>query len=58
MVDASGKVIWSTSERMLPSIASPMDSKPWTELVANPKQVEDELRKAAAYLTKKLVQEL
>lgn len=58
MVDASGKVVWSNSERMLPSIASPMDSKPWAELFADPKQVEDQLRAAAAYLAKKIVQEL
>ena len=58
MVDASGKVIWNATDRMLPSIASPMDAKPWSELVADPKQVESQLRKAAAFLSKKLVQEL
>lgn len=58
MFDASGKVVWSATDRMLPSIASPMDSKRWADLVAEPKQVEEQLRKAAAYLSQKLVQEL
>ena len=58
MVDPSGKVIWAASERMLPSIASPMDATAWTQLTSDPKQMEAQLQKAARFLAEKLVQEL
>lgn len=58
MIDGSGKLVWSASDRMLPSIASPMDSVTWSELASDPKQIEEQLRKAASYLAKKIVQEL
>lgn len=59
MIDASsGKVVWSASDRMLPSIASPMDAMEWKQLAGDPKQVEEQLRKASKYLSNKLVQSL
>ena len=58
MVDASGRVLWSENERMLPSVASPMQSTTWKELADNPGKIEAEWRKASAYLAKKIVDEL
>jgi len=58
MVDGSGRMLWTESERILPSVASPMESTTWKEMADNPAKVEDELRKAAAYVAKKLVAEL
>jgi hypothetical protein len=43
---------------MLPSIASPMEAKTWEELSKNPKLIEEEWRKAARYLAKKVVEDL
>ncbi len=58
MTDSSGKLLWSESERMLPSIASPMESTTWEQLRANPKLIEEDWRKAARYLAKKMVDAL
>jgi hypothetical protein len=58
MVDDAGKLLWSAGERMGPSIASPMEAVPWDKLRDNPKQMEEEWRKAAAYLAKQIVAKL
>ncbi|MEI7613377.1 MAG: hypothetical protein WCK63_10735 [Betaproteobacteria bacterium] len=58
MVDSSGKVVWSESDRMLPSIASPMDAIAWAQLTNDPKKIEDQLRKASKYLADRIVKEL
>lgn len=58
MVDATGKVIWSASDRMLPSIGSPMDAVAWSQIANNPKLIEEELRKASKYLANQLVKSL
>jgi hypothetical protein len=58
MFDSSGRIIWSASDRMLPSIVSPMDSVAWTQIANDPKLIEEQLRKAAKYLAEKLVNEL
>ena len=58
MVDGSGKLLWSANERMLPSIASPMQPTTWEEMRDNPKKIEDEWRAASRYLAKKIVDEL
>lgn len=58
MVDGTGKVIWRASDRMLPSIASPMDSVAWADIANSPAEIEKRLRAAAAFLSKKLVSEL
>jgi hypothetical protein len=58
MVDNSGRMLWSANERMLPSIASPMESTTWEELRDNPKQIEEQWRKASRYLAKKIVDDL
>jgi len=58
LIDSSGKVIWSASDRMLPSIASPMDAVAWKQLAGDPQQIESQLRKASKYLADKLVKEL
>lgn len=58
MVDGTGKVIWRASDRMLPSIASPMDSVAWADIANSPTEIEKRLRAAAAFLSKKLVSEL
>ena len=58
MVDSSGRTIWSASDRMLPSVASPMESTTWEELRDNPKRIEEEWRKASRFLAKAIVQQL
>jgi hypothetical protein len=58
MVDGTGKLLWSANERMLPSIASPMEPTTWEELRANPRRIEEQWRKASRYLGKKIVDEL
>jgi hypothetical protein len=58
MVDSTGKLLWSANERMLPSIASPMEPTTWDELRANPKRIEEQWRKASRHLGKKIVDEL
>lgn len=58
MIDNSGRVLWSASDRMLPSIASPMESTTWEQLRDNPKQIEEQWRKASRFLANKIVAEL
>jgi hypothetical protein len=58
IVDASGKVIWSANERMLPSVASPMESTTWSTLHDDPKQIEQRWRLAAKHLARNIVKEL
>jgi hypothetical protein len=58
MVDGTGKVLWSANERMLPSIASPMESISWEEMRDNPKIIEQQWRKALRYLAKRVVADL
>ena len=55
LTDSSGKVLWTESERILPSIASPMETTTWTQLRDDPKLIEAQWRKAANYLAKKVV---
>lgn len=55
MRDAIGNLLWSESERMLSSIASPMDATTWEQLRANPKLIEEKWRQASRYLAKKMV---
>jgi hypothetical protein len=58
LVDSSGKLLWSANERMLPSIASPMERTTWEAMRDNPKLIEEQWRKASRYLGKKIVDEL
>jgi hypothetical protein len=58
IVDSSGKVIWSSSDRMGPSIANPMPSVTWAQMHDDPKLIEEQWRKAANYLGKKIINEL
>lgn len=58
MIDSSGRIIWSASDRLLPSIASPMDSIAWTQLTNDPKKIEEQLRMASKFLADKLIKEL
>lgn len=58
MVDNGGKVLWSSSDRMGPSIANPMESTTWESMRDNPKLIEEQWRKASRYLAKKIVSEL
>ncbi|MES2075483.1 MAG: hypothetical protein V4462_07685 [Pseudomonadota bacterium] len=58
IVDASGKLLWSANERMLPSIASPMESTTWTTLHDDPKQIEQRWRLAAKHLATNIIKEL
>lgn len=58
LTDSSGKVLWSESERILPSIASPMESTTWAQLRDNPKLIEEQWRKAAHFLATKVVSTL
>ncbi len=55
LTDSSGKVLWSESERILPSIASPMETTTWAQLRDDPKLIEAQWRKAANYIAKKMV---
>ncbi|HKA39881.1 MAG TPA: hypothetical protein VKD25_08930 [Burkholderiales bacterium] len=58
MVDNSGKLLWSANDRMLSSIASPMQPTTWEQLRDNPKQIEEEWRKASRYLARKIIGDL
>lgn len=58
IVDAAGKLLWSANERMLPSIASPMESTTWSTLHDDPKQIEQRWRMAARHLAKNIIKEL
>ena len=58
LTDSAGKMLWTDTESMLPSIASPMESTTWQKLHDDPKLIEKEWRKAAHYLAKKLVDTL
>ncbi|HEX5357395.1 MAG TPA: hypothetical protein VFW93_14370 [Aquabacterium sp.] len=58
MVDDKGQTVWSASDRMLPSIASPMTAIAWAQIQNDPKEIEAQLRAAAKYLSNKLVQSL
>jgi uncharacterized membrane protein len=58
LTDSTGKVLWSESERILPSIASPMETTTWAQLRDNPKLIEEQWRKAAHFLAKKVVDTL
>jgi hypothetical protein len=58
MVDEAGKLLWSANERMMPSVASPMESTTWEELRDDPKQLEEQWRKASRYLAKKIIDDL
>lgn len=55
MTDGTGKVMWTESEMMLPSIMSPMDATPWVKLRADPKIVERDWRKASRYIAQKII---
>jgi hypothetical protein len=58
MTDSAGKVMWSESERILPSIASPMAPTTWAQMHDNPKSIDEQWRKAAHYLAQKVVETL
>ena len=58
LTDSTGKVLWSESERILPSIASPMETTTWAQLRENPKLIEAQWRKAARFLALKVVSTL
>jgi hypothetical protein len=55
MTDNAGKLMWTESEMMLPSVMSPMDATPWEKLRTDPKLVEQDWRKASRYLAKKII---
>jgi hypothetical protein len=58
IVDSTGKVIWNSNDRMGPSIANPMESMTWKQMHDDPKLIEEQWRKAAKYLAKKIIGEL
>jgi hypothetical protein len=58
ILDQSGKVLWQAGDRVLPSIASPFDSVSWEQMRDKPEVIEQEWRKAARYLAKKIISEL
>ncbi len=58
LTDSGGKVMWSENERIVPSIASSMDTVEWTSLRDNPALIEEQYRKAARYLAEKVVERL
>jgi len=55
LTDSTGKVLWSESERIFPSIASPMETTTWKQLHDDPKMIDAQWRKAARYLATKVV---
>jgi hypothetical protein len=54
MTDSKGKLLWSSSQRMM-SLANPMESTTWETLHDDPKQIEERWRLAARYLAKGIV---
>ena len=40
LTESTGRVLWTDTESMLPSIASPMDSTTWQQLRDDPKLIE------------------
>lgn len=58
MVDGGGRVLWSAGDRMLPSIASPMEPTTWEALRDNPRLIEEQWRKATRHLAKNILAEL
>jgi hypothetical protein len=58
MVDGAGRVIWSASGRMLPSIASPIEPTTWDAMRDNPAVIEAEWRKAARHIARQIVDEI
>ena len=58
LTDSGGKVMWSENERIVPSIASSMDTVEWASLRDNPALIEEQYRKAARYLAEKVVERL
>jgi hypothetical protein len=58
LVDASGRLLWSANDRMLPSIANKVEPTTWEQMRDNPKKIEEEWRKAAQILAKNIVADL
>ena len=57
MVDASGKVVWTASDRVL-TLGNPVNGVPAEEMRNNPKAVEKALRGAAKHISANIVKEL
>ncbi len=55
MTDGTGKLMWTESEMMLPSVLSPMEATPWVKLRTDPKVVEQDWRKASRYIAQKII---
>lgn len=58
MIDPSGKLIWRASDRLLPSIMSPMEPIAWDQLRDNPKEIGEQWHKASKYLAQKIIDKL
>jgi hypothetical protein len=57
MADASGKTVWSTSDRLLP-LSNPVEGRPGEQLRNDPRAVESALRAAAKHVSASIVKEL
>lgn len=55
LADAAGKPLWMDGERLLPSLANPIQATTWDALRNDPKLLEAKLREAARVVSKKLV---
>jgi hypothetical protein len=54
LADGSGKPLWVDGERLLPSMANPIDATTWEALRNDPKLVEAKLRQAARIAAQRL----
>ena len=57
MADASGKTVWSASDRLL-SLGNPVEARPGEQLRNDPRAVEGVLRAAAKHVAASIVKEL
>jgi hypothetical protein len=58
LTDATGRLLWSANDRMLPSVANKVEPTTWEAMRDNPKKIEEEWRKAAQIIAKNIVADL
>ena len=58
MKDDTGKVIWSAGDRLLPSIASPIESTSWETILQTPSLATQRFREAVKIIATKIAGEL
>ena len=58
MKDSTGKLLWAGNDRILPSIASSIESTNWEEMQKNPQLAEKRLREGLRVVANTIMQEL